>query len=140
MTDSIETKKSARVIFWVVGIFALVWNVILSMNLFEQMSPAGVAALPEDYQIFFTNRPQWAFAGFAVSVVAGLLAAVALLLRRKQAIWAFIVSFIGGACGSYPDDFYRPDNDCYRYCDDSCAYRSFRLLHFANFTLIQIRN
>lgn len=85
-------KKSSKIVLWVVGIVALAWNGMLGLNLFEQMDPAATATLPDDYQVFFANRPQWVLPSFAIAIVTGLLGAVALLMRWKLSIWAFRIS------------------------------------------------
>lgn len=94
-TTPAQPKGSARLIFWLVGIVALVWNGLGCVNFVMQLSPAGIATLPPDYQAFIEVRPLWALIAFAVSVVAGFLGAVLLLLRSRQSIPAFVASCLG---------------------------------------------
>jgi hypothetical protein len=83
-------------VFWIVGIVALVWNGLSCVNLFQQMSSAGLATLPADYQAYIGSRPLWALLAFVVSAIGGILGAVLLLLRSRQAVPAFAVSCLGG--------------------------------------------
>lgn len=91
-----------KVLFWIVGVVALVWNGLGCVNLIQQMSPAGLANFPPEYQAFIEMRPTWALIAFAVSVVAGLIGAILLLLRSKMSVPAFILSGIGALVATFP--------------------------------------
>ena len=90
------------VVFWIVALVALVWNGLGCMNLVQQMSEAGIASLPPEYQDFIATRPSWAFIGFAVSVIAGLAGAVLLIIRSERAVMAFGLSCIGAIVATLP--------------------------------------
>lgn len=94
--------STGRIVLWVIGIVALIWNGLGCMNLIQQMSPAGLASLPEEYQAFVAVRPSWALAGFAVSVVAGLVGAGLLLVRSRRASPLFALSCIGALISLLP--------------------------------------
>jgi len=46
--------------FWVIGVVALIWNVMGVMNFFVQMNADMVAAMPETHRAIIDSRPMWA--------------------------------------------------------------------------------
>lgn len=81
--------------FWVLGIAALIWNVLGSVNFMMQTNPDIVARFPETHQAIINGRPIWATAGFAIGVFGGALGSVLLLLRKSAAGYLFIASLLG---------------------------------------------
>lgn len=81
--------------FWVVGVIALVWNGLGSMNYFMQMTADSLSAYREIEQAIITGRPAWATAAFAIAVFGGTVGAILLLLRKALAAHVFIVSLVG---------------------------------------------
>ena len=84
--------------FWIVSGAALIWNLF---GLFMYVSTRTTT--PETYaakgytqdQIAFINAmPEWALSAFAISVTAGVLASLFLLLRKAWALPTFILSFV----------------------------------------------
>ena len=82
--------------FWVLAAFALIWNVLGSLNYLGQMNADLVATMPETHRAIIEGRPAWATGGFAVSVFAGALGGLLLLLRKSAAFYLFVASMIGG--------------------------------------------
>jgi hypothetical protein len=84
-------------VFWVIGILALIWNILGVMAYLAQayMTDDALSLLPQEEQDFFNNYPAWVTAAFAISVFAGLFGCIALLMRKKAAICLFTVSLIG---------------------------------------------
>lgn len=96
MTNNLN-KPSA--LFWVIAIAALLWNLMGAMAYLADAFMGGVEAisqLPIDQRTLYENRPAWVTASFAIAVWSGLLGSIALLLRKKWAISAFVISLIGG--------------------------------------------
>lgn len=81
--------------FWLIGIFALLWNAGGTMNLFMQMNPEALSQMPESHQAIANTRPLWGTAAFAVSVIGGLIGAILLLLKKPFASTLFMLSAIG---------------------------------------------
>jgi len=81
--------------FWAIGVAALVWNALGSMNFIMQMNPDVVAQFPDTHQAIIIGRPVWATTGFAIGVFGGSLACVLLLLRKSAAGYLFIASLLG---------------------------------------------
>ena len=57
--------------YWAIAAFALIWNVLGSVNYIMQMNPDIVATLPETHQAIINGRPGWATGGFAIGVFGG---------------------------------------------------------------------
>ncbi len=81
--------------FWVLAVFALLWNVLGSVNYLGQMNADLVATMPETHRAIIEGRPAWATGGFAVSVFAGALGGLLLLLRKSAAFFLFVASLLG---------------------------------------------
>ena len=71
--------------FYIIGIAALIWNLIGVMAYVMQvtMSDAAMAALPAEQQAFIQNSPVWVTAAYAIAVNAGALGCVLLLVRQS---------------------------------------------------------
>jgi hypothetical protein len=95
MIGNTKTNGPIGVLFWIVGVVALIWNGLGCMNFVQQMSPSGLATLPPEYQNYIEMRPAWAFVAFAVSVVAGIIGAILMLMRSKASVPAFVLSGVG---------------------------------------------
>jgi hypothetical protein len=83
--------------FWIVAVAALLWNLVgLGMfALHVSMGPEELAALPEGQRRMLEQVPAWAWISYAVAVVAGTLASIALLLRRGLAVPLYWISLAG---------------------------------------------
>jgi len=83
--------------FYIIGIAALIWNLIGVMTYVMQvtMSEAAIAALPEGQQAFIQNSPVWVTAAYAIATNAGALGCVLLLVRQSWAYLVLVVSFAG---------------------------------------------
>ncbi len=83
--------------FYIIGIAALIWNLIGVMAYVMQvtMSDAAMAALPEEQQAFIQNSPVWVTAAYAIATNAGALGCVLLLVRQSWAYLVLVVSFAG---------------------------------------------
>ena len=81
--------------FWIIGIVALIWNLMGVMNFFMQMNADVVASMPESHRAIVEGRPAWATGGFALAVFGGAVGCILLLLRKSAANYLFIASLIG---------------------------------------------
>jgi len=82
--------------FWVIAIAALLWNLIgVSMYLGQAyITTEMMAALPENVQEAYINRPAWATAAFAIAVFSGLFGSILLLIKKKWAVPVYLMSLI----------------------------------------------
>jgi hypothetical protein len=98
MADDFISDKPTMT-FWIVGGAALIWNffgLFSYVNMRTSTAEAYAAAGYTPEQIAFINAtPEWALSAFAISVTAGVLASLFLLLRKSWAVPTFILSFLG---------------------------------------------
>lgn len=87
------------VLFWIIGIVALLWNAMGVLNYLAQAYDMEMATekLSAEQISFMDALPAWNTALFAIAVFAGLAAALAFLMRKKLAVMLFIVSFVAAA-------------------------------------------
>lgn len=79
--------------FWVVSVFALLWNV-LGIVAFVGQQSMDPASLPPAEQDFYATIPAWVTAAFAIAVFSGTLGCVGLLLRKRWAYPVLVVSLL----------------------------------------------
>lgn len=81
----------------IVGIAALLWNLIGDASFVTQysMDTAELAKTDPYTARIFAQMPKWAWAAFAISVVAGTLGSILLLMRRAAAAALYLISLIG---------------------------------------------
>ena len=90
-----DTNKP-NVVFWIIGVVALIWNG-MGVNAYLQQAfktEASTAELNADQIALIDGLPAWMTALFAIAVFAGVIGAIALLLRKKIAVALLLISFI----------------------------------------------
>lgn len=94
-----KARNAVPTWFWVVAALASLWQAVGCFFYLMQVSmdAADYAALPEAQADAFRGMAAWQWSVFAVAVWSGLLGAVGLLLRRRWAIWALLVSLVAAA-------------------------------------------
>ena len=92
-----STSNKPPTWFWVVGVIALIWNLMGVFAYIAQvtMSPETRQALPENERALYESTPAWATGAFAIAVWSGALGCILLLLRRKWATAILMISLIG---------------------------------------------
>ena len=80
--------------FWIFAAVGLLWNLMGCLNYIMQANADVVGQMPELYQAIIAARPAWATAAFAFAVFGGAVGCILLLLRRRVAAAAFVVSLI----------------------------------------------
>lgn len=88
------TKRSVG--YWIVAVFALVWNLIGVAMWYLQvsMTPEQLAAMPEAQRQVYEGTPGWINIVFAVAVLGGVLGALGLLMKKRWAGTMFALSLI----------------------------------------------
>lgn len=81
--------------FWVIGVVALIWNLLGVANFFAQMDPEILAGYEESARAIVKGRPGWATVGFAAAVFGGAVGCLLMLLRQSAAFYFFVLSLIG---------------------------------------------
>ncbi len=87
---------------WVIGFIALLWN---AMGAFDytatQMRLEFYMSQFTDEQLaYFYGFPAWADAAWAIAVWGSLVGSLALLLRKRWAVWMFGAAVVGLALSS----------------------------------------
>ncbi|MEQ8325310.1 MAG: hypothetical protein RID18_00115 [Cytophagales bacterium] len=82
--------------FWVLAIFFLLWNLmgVFSFYAHTFISEEALAVLPENERALYGEYPFWTTIVFALAVFGGLLGSFGLILRKKWAKQAFLVSLL----------------------------------------------
>lgn len=90
------TSTSTPWHLWVVGGLGFLWNAMGAFDyLMTQTQNEGYMGqfTPEQLE-FFYGFPGWVVAFWALAVWGGVLGTILLLLRKKLAVWVFLVSFV----------------------------------------------
>lgn len=103
MSDNVsnDTQPSAPpripIWFWILGILALLWNLLGLMAFAAEMlvTEDAIAALPQEQQELYRNVPPWLTAFFALAVFGGVAGSILLLLRNKLAVPVLGLSLLG---------------------------------------------
>ena len=92
------TKKPG-ILFWIIGIVALIWNAMGCLNYIAQAYDMDMATegLTAEQMAFLDALPAWNTALFAIAVFAGLIASITFLMRKKLSVNLFILSFLAAA-------------------------------------------
>lgn len=90
-----EKNNSVHWSFWVIGVFALLWNGLGAVNYLMQVNADSLAMYREAERAVIESRPAWATGGFAIAMFGGVLGSILLLLKKPAAFYAFVVSLLG---------------------------------------------
>lgn len=94
-----EAVEKLPTSFWIIAGVGLVWNLVGLASFAMQMvaTPEQMAQMypTEAQQAFVNGVPGWATAAYAIAVIGGVLACIALLMRKSVAKILFGLS-IGG--------------------------------------------
>lgn len=95
MTDRVKTPWH----IWVVGVVAVAWNAFgcwdYTMTHLKGEAHLRAFGMTDAQIAYFDAMPAWTHATWAIGVWGGMLGAVLLLLRRRWALHAFVLSFLG---------------------------------------------
>ncbi len=94
--DEGATRAAVPTWFWAVAIGALLFEAAGAF-LFANSLTLDPATLPLDQRAIYDATPQWMTIAWAVAIGAGLIGAVGLILRRRFAEPALLVSVIAVA-------------------------------------------
>jgi hypothetical protein len=81
---------------WVVGVLGLIWNAggAFDYIMTKTKNEAYMSAFTPEQLEFFYGLPMWTVAAWATAVWGSVIATILLLLRRRQAVWVYLVSLI----------------------------------------------
>jgi hypothetical protein len=91
-----ESKNKPKIVFWIIGIIALIWNLMGVMAYLGQayITDEAKAAMSEVEIAYMENLPSWYTAAFAIAVFAGTIGCILLLLRKKMAYSLLLLSLL----------------------------------------------
>ncbi|MBS2099219.1 hypothetical protein [Carboxylicivirga linearis] len=94
--ESAITQKKAPVWFWILAVLLLLWNImgVVSFFMHAFISDEALAKLPENERALYAEYPFWSTILFAIAVLGGLLGSIAMVARKKAAVFLFIISFL----------------------------------------------
>ena len=81
--------------FWVIGVVALIWNVLGIVNFIGQLDADFVAAMPESHRALIEGRAVWATSAFAIAVFGGALGCILMLFKSALSVPVFVISLLG---------------------------------------------
>ncbi len=89
-----ETRRSVPGWYWAVAVLALLWEAMgcYAYLTAVTMKAGDMAGYTSAQRAVFEATPAWVWAAYAVAVWVGLAGALALLMRRRWARLALIVS------------------------------------------------
>ena len=90
-------KVKPPVWFWIVSSIALLWNIMGVLAYLGQayMSVEDLEKMSQAERLLYESQPAWVTGAFAIAVWGGALGCIALLLRKKWAKPALLISLIG---------------------------------------------
>lgn len=82
--------------FWAVAVFFLLWNLMGVGSFFQHtfITDEALQALPEAERNLYNSYPLWTIIAFAIAVFGGIIGSIGLLMKKKWAKPAFIVSLV----------------------------------------------
>ena len=82
--------------FWVVSILFLLWNImgVFSFLAHTFISAEALAELPSNERELYGEYPLWTTIVFAIAVIAGMIGAIGLVLKKKWSKMAFVISLL----------------------------------------------
>ena len=94
--DTGDSRPRTPIHLWIVGVLALLWN---AMGAFDYTATKlqfefYMSSFSEAQLEYFDGFPAWMTFFWALAVWGALLGSIFLLLRRKWALWAFVVSAV----------------------------------------------
>ena len=97
-----QQSTRAPVHLWIVGILALLWNCVGAFDyLATQLRYEPYMSQFTQPQLdYFYGFPAWAVAGWALGVWGAFFGSIALLLRKRWAVWLYGISLLGLAISS----------------------------------------
>lgn len=95
MSDELNAKPPVS--YNIIAAVFLAWNLIGLMFYYQQMTltPETMSSMGAEIAAFMEATPVWANSGYAIAVNAGVLASIALLLRKSWALPLYGLSFVG---------------------------------------------
>lgn len=97
VADTTPAASRTPVHLWIVGILALLWNLV---GAFDYLATQFgwefyMSSFSQEQLDYFYGFPAWVVAAWAIAVWGSLLGSIALLARKRWALWCFGAAVIG---------------------------------------------
>ena len=93
MTTTSAPERKTPWHLWVVAVLTLLWDGSGAYTI--MMAQAGkLPSLTPDEAAYYAAQPSWFVITTDIALVSALLAAIALLLRSRMAVWLFALSLV----------------------------------------------
>ena len=98
-----DSPNKPHISFWLIGVLALLWNLMTAINFVGQTNAEFIASMPESHQAIIEGRPLWGTLAFAIAAFGGLAGGVLLLLRKGISLYLFLASLLGVMVQMFPN-------------------------------------
>ncbi|MBX2826848.1 MAG: hypothetical protein KTR22_01715 [Flavobacteriaceae bacterium] len=90
------TTNKPNVLFWVIGVLALLWNLmgVFQFALSNFMKDAMADSYTAEQLELVNGLPSWYNIVFGVAVFGGVLGCIFMLMRKKLAVTLFLLSLL----------------------------------------------
>lgn len=97
MDHDVAARRGSPVHLWIVGILALLWNGFAAFDyLATQLRiEAYLGQLDPAMLAYMDSFPAWSVSAWALGVWGAFVGSILLLMRRRWAIHAFVISLVG---------------------------------------------
>jgi len=101
-SSRVEARPRTPAHLWVVGVLALLWQLVgvFDYTATQMRVESYMAEFTEEQLAYFTGFPGWVIVAWTIAIWCGLFGAIALLLRRRWAVWLYGLSIVGLAVTS----------------------------------------
>ena len=95
-----NTKTKPNKSFLIIGILALLWNImglfqfIMAAFMQDTMLETYSETYTDQQMELFLNTPSWYYVVFGICTITGVLASIALVVKKKIAVPFFLVSLV----------------------------------------------
>jgi hypothetical protein len=92
-----ETRSQTPTHLWIIGAVALLWNLMGAFNYLATHLEleSYMSQFTEEQLAYYTSFPKWVVAFWAFGVWGAFAGTIGLLLRKKWAVWAYVISCTG---------------------------------------------
>ncbi|MGY0610656.1 hypothetical protein [Luteimonas sp. A501] len=89
-------SKKVPVSVWVVGVLALLWNLVgvAAFGMQLAMPAEALEAMPPDRRAIYEAAPAWLYIFYGVATIGGVIGSLGLLLRRRWAVPVYLVALV----------------------------------------------
>lgn len=94
--NTVKSKIRTPWHMWVIGVFLLLFNGFATFDYLMTVMryQPYLSAYPEDVLAYFYGAPLWMYVIWGFSMVGGLIAVIALLMRKRVAVPIYAIAWI----------------------------------------------